>query len=115
MTGTCCRAWHQGLLNRIEATSRWAVPGCPLFAGHPVRLSSSVIVAANVDRFVIRQHETVVIVPIVTVPNFRDEVIDVPPKNTAVADPGETVIAADATCHVIGGLHGDNVVPLRAS
>jgi hypothetical protein len=59
-------------------------------------VSKSVIVAANVDPSVIvRQHPTVVIVPIVGVPDSRDEAMEVPPMNTAVTDEGETVIAAD--------------------
>src|SRR5262245_6893424 len=58
-------------------------------------VSKSVIVA-NVDPSVIvRQHPTVVIVPIVGEPNSRDEAMEVPPMNTAVTDEGETVIAAD--------------------
>jgi hypothetical protein len=67
-------------------------------------VSRSVIVAANVDpSVIIRQHVTVVIVPVVGVPNSRDEAMEVPPMNTVVADPGETVIAADAVPHKGGG------------
>jgi hypothetical protein len=84
------------------------VPGCPAFARHPVWLNRSVIAAANVDPSVIRQHVTVVIVPVVGASNSRDKAKDVPPMNTAVTDPGETVIAADAVPHKGGraGHHG---------
>jgi hypothetical protein len=55
------------------------------------------VVAANVDpSVIIRQHVTVVAVPMVGVPNPRNEAMEVPRVNTAVTDPGETVIASDA-------------------
>jgi hypothetical protein len=67
-------------------------------------VSRSVLVAANVDPSeFIRQHVTVVIVPIVGVPNSRDEAMEMPPMNAAVTDKGETAIAADAVCHKGGG------------
>src|SRR5262249_13987956 len=60
-------------------------------------LSRSVIVATNVDPpIIIRQHPTVVIIPVEGVPNSRDEATEVSPMNAVVADPGEPVIAADA-------------------
>src|SRR5258708_18212800 len=60
-------------------------------------ISRSILIAANVDpSIVIRQHVTIVIVPIVRVPNSWDEAMEVPPMNAVVTDPGETVIVADA-------------------
>jgi hypothetical protein len=53
------------------------------------------VVAANVDpSVIIRQHVTVV-VPIVGVPDPRNEAMEVPRVNTAVTDPGETAIATE--------------------
>src|SRR5215467_348468 len=67
-----------------------------LRGGHPVRLNGLVIVAADVDpSVIIRQHVAVVIVPVVGVPNSRDEAMEVPPMNTVVTNPGEPMIAAD--------------------
>jgi hypothetical protein len=66
-------------------------------------ISRSVFVAANVDpSVIIRQHVTVVIVPIVRVADSRDEAAEVPPMNSAVTDPGETVIATDAVSQWAG-------------
>src|SRR5258708_6491752 len=63
-------------------------------------ISRSILIAANVDpSIVIRQHVTIVIVPIVRVPNSWDEAMEVPPMNAVVTDPGETVIVADAVPH----------------
>jgi hypothetical protein len=64
-------------------------------------VSKSVIVDPSA---IIRQHVTVVIVPIVGVPDSWNEAMEVPPMNTAVTDEGETVIAAYAVCHKGGGV-----------
>src|SRR5262245_32603112 len=75
----------------------------PAFAGHPVRINGSVIVAANVDpSVIIRQHITVVIVPVVGEPNSRDETMEVPPMVAVVTDPSETAIAADLARRKLG-------------
>src|SRR5258708_25097511 len=83
-----------------------AVVGLPCASSTPGKkppapsVTRSVLVAANVDpSVIIRQHVTVVIVPVVCVPNSRDEAMEVPPMNTVVTDPGETVIVADAVPH----------------
>src|SRR5262244_2966412 len=71
------------------------------------QLNSSVIVAANVDpSVIIRPHVTVVIVPVVGIPDSRDETMEVPPMNTAVTDPGEMVIAAHLARHKVGAARG---------
>src|SRR5262245_21017747 len=68
-------------------------------------LSRSVIIAANVDpSIIIRQHPAIVIVPVEGEPNSRDEAMEVPAMNTAVTDPGETVIVADAVPCERGGI-----------
>jgi hypothetical protein len=56
-------------------------------------------VAANVDpSVIIRHHVTVVVVPMVGLPDPRNGAMEVPRVNTAVTDPGETVIATETRC-----------------
>src|SRR5258708_36964511 len=63
-------------------------------------ISRSILIAANVDpSIVIRQHVTIVIVPIVRVPNSWNEAMEVPPMNEVVTDPGETEIVPDPMPH----------------
>ena len=79
MNANVCLKVRTAHTNRIKAL----LFGQGAFAGHPVRLRDSGIVAADVDpSIIIHQHIAVVIVPVVGVPNSPDEAMAVPPMNT---------------------------------